>query len=107
VQAVAARTIQRWITAASRHEEIRAGNPRTKKAIAVDPQRNTLAEAKTFGRWCVGRRYLRANPVENVKGVGRRRHGKAQLRIDEARRWMARAVELADQGEDGQGVGVG
>ena len=33
--------------------------------------------------------------------MGRRRHGKAQLRIDEARRWQAKALQFADQGEEG------
>ena len=35
------------------------------------------------------------------RGVGKRRHGKPQLRVDEARRWLTKAVELADSGEAG------
>ena len=45
--------------------------------------------------------WLARNPLDEVVGVGKRRHGKAQLRIDEARRWQAKALELADQGEAG------
>jgi Phage integrase family len=41
------------------------------------------------------------NPLEDVEGVGRRKHGKEQLRIDEARKWLAKARELADQEFDG------
>ena len=33
--------------------------------------------------------------------MGKRRHGKEQLRIDEARRWQAKAIEFADGGEKG------
>ncbi len=71
------------------------------KVISVDYHRNTLAEARTFLKWCVKKGWLGKNPLEGVEGVGRRNHGKAQLRVDEARRWMAKATELADQGESG------
>jgi integrase len=36
-----------------------------------------------------------------VEGVGKRRKGKPQLRIDEARKWRAKALELASGGESG------
>ena len=39
--------------------------------------------------------------MTEVEGIGKRRHGKAQLRVDEARKWVAKAVELADKGEAG------
>jgi integrase len=71
-------------------------------ASAVDTHRNTLAETKSFLRWCwKARRWIKANPLEEVEGTGKRRHGKAQLRIDEARTWMRKAVEFADAGEAG------
>lgn len=64
---------------------------------AVDTHRNTLAEVKTFFTWTVEKkRWLRANPLADVKGEGKRRHGKKQLRIDEALRWLDKARELAD-----------
>jgi hypothetical protein len=74
---------------------------RTGKAYSVDTHRNTLAEARSLAKWCVAKHWLRSNPVEAVEGKGKRRHGKPQLRIDEARRWMAKAAELADAGEAG------
>ena len=46
--------------------------------------------------------WLARNPLDEVEGVGKRRHGKAQLRIDEARRWPAKALELADGGRGGR-----
>jgi integrase len=69
--------------------------------LAVDTHRNALAEAKTFLDWCRRERIILTNPAEPIKGVGRRRKGKPQLRIDEARKWLAKAVELAKQGEAG------
>ena len=33
--------------------------------------------------------------------MGKRRHGKEQLRIDEARRWQGKAIEYAERGEAG------
>jgi integrase len=71
------------------------------KRISVDYHRNALSEAKTFLRWCAKKKWIACNPLEGVDGVGKRNHGKEQLRIDEARKWLAKAVELADAGEDG------
>ncbi|MBE7450541.1 MAG: tyrosine-type recombinase/integrase [Kofleriaceae bacterium] len=71
------------------------------KSISVDYHRNALSETKTFLRWCVKKGWLASNPLEDVEGVGKRSHGKEQLRIDEARKWLAKAVELAEAGEDG------
>ena len=72
---------------------------------AVDTHRNTLAEVKTFGRWLVKQKLLKVNPFLEIDGVGKRRHGKEQLRIDEARRWLETALELAVQ-EDGAIAGM-
>jgi integrase len=69
--------------------------------MAADSHRNMLAEAKTFLRWCVSQRWLRKSPLEEVQGTGRRKKGKAQLRLDEARAWRAKAHELAGAGEEG------
>jgi integrase len=48
----------------------------------------------------VGRRWLSASPAEGLKGVGRRRRGKPQLRVDQALRWDGVAFELAVRGGD-------
>ncbi len=68
---------------------------------AVDTHRNELAGAKTFLDWCVQHRYVTRNPVTAVRPIGRRRHGKPQFRINEARAWMDVATKLADGGEAG------
>ncbi len=84
------------------YEALRTRVTRTGKPYAVDSHRNMLAEARSLLKWCVtARRWLPKNPLEGTEGKGKRRHGKPQLRIDEARKWMAKAVELADAGEAG------
>ena len=70
------------------------------KTMSVDSARNTLAEAKTFLAWAVTKRWARTNALAAVKGVGKRRRGKPQLTVDEARKWMAVGMEMAET-EDG------
>jgi integrase len=68
--------------------------------LAADTHRNYLAEAKSFLAWAYDRGFAHENALRRVKGVGKRQHGKPQLRIDEARKWVAKATELADRGDD-------
>lgn len=88
-------------TCAAYYEALRTRVSRVGKTYSVDTHRSMLAEARMLAKFCIGKRWLRANPLEGVEGKGKRRHGKPQLRIDEARRWMAKAIELADAGEAG------
>jgi hypothetical protein len=85
------------------YEELRKRSTRAKKVFSVDSHRTILAAAKTFLRWCCAkpRKWISRSPVEEVQGVGKRKHGKPQLRIDEARKWVAKATEMAGQGESG------
>jgi integrase len=83
------------------YDSLRSRKKRDGEMFAADSHRNMLAEAKTFLGWCVGKKWLARNPLEKVTGVGKRRHGKEQLRIGETRIWMAKAVEFADRGEVG------
>lgn len=69
--------------------------------MAVDSHRNILNGAKTFLRWCVTRGWLASSPAEKLVGVGRRKRGKPQLRIDEARHWVSLAMAYAEAGEAG------
>ena len=64
---------------------------------AVDTHRNGLAVAKAFGAWCVKQSWLRESPFAAVKGRGRRKRGKPQLRIDEARQFQATCLAHADR----------
>ncbi len=69
--------------------------------VQVATHRNTLAQVKTFLRWCAEKGFVSGSPAESGKPKGRPTHGKAQLRVDEARRWLAKAVEYAEAGEAG------
>lgn len=71
------------------------------KPMSADTHRNILAEAKSFLRWCHEKTWISRNPLEHVKGKGKRHKGKAQLRIDEVRKWDAVAVAHADRGVAG------
>lgn len=72
------------------------------KPISVDTHRNVLTHCKTFLRWCVSRRkWLAQNPLEAVEGLGKRKKGKAQLRIDEVRKWEPVALKTALEGDAG------
>lgn len=73
----------------------------TGRLLAVDTHRNVLAEAKTFGQWLVKQHLLRVNPFDQVEPVGKRSHGKPQLRIDEARAFCRAAHDLAAAGDVG------
>jgi integrase len=72
------------------------------RPMAADTHRNTLLEVRSFLAWCVDqKKWLRANPLAGVRGKGRRKHGKLQLRVKETRLWEAKARELATAGEEG------
>lgn len=68
---------------------------------SADYHRNTLAEARTFYRWCVERGWCKANPLEPVKGVGKRSRGKRQLTRDEAIKFDAAARQMTERGDMG------
>lgn len=70
------------------------------RAGAVDTHRNALAVCKAFGRWCAERGWLPADPFAKIKGRGRRRKGKQQLRIEESRRVIDVCARLLDS-DDG------
>lgn len=69
--------------------------------LATDTHRNYLGQAKTFLDWCVAEKLMSSNPAKGVKGVGRRKKGKPQLRIKQARAWYRKTLELAGEGDTG------
>ena len=73
---------------------------RTARPLAVDTHRAYLADGRSFGAWAVKTKLLRANPLASIEGIGRRSHGKPQLRHDEARRLCDLCFELAPE-DDG------
>ncbi len=84
---------------ARRYETLRNHTTVQGNRIADTTHLNTLAQVKTFLAWCVKKGWLKANPAANVEGKGRYRHGKPQLRIDEAKRWLAAALKIAREAE--------
>ena len=75
------------------------------KVMAAATHRTALKSAKFFSRWCKRRGYLRDDPFADVAPVGRVNTGKKQLRLDEARRLVAVALEGA-HGGDRDAIGV-
>ncbi len=73
---------------------------KTKDVPAVDSQRNCLNECGTFGRWAVKKKYLPADPWADIEATGKRKRGKPQLRIDEARVLLDVTVAAAHAGGD-------
>jgi integrase len=66
---------------------------------APDTHRNALAMGKSFGKFCVKQHWLREDPFAEVEPVGRRRKGKAQLGVDEARKLTELCLSLGPQPE--------
>jgi integrase len=83
--------------------------PRTKKPPSVDTHRSALAQARTFLDWCISQGFMKGeNPLANVEGIGKRRpRGKslgrsgAELRVRETRAWYLKALELANNEDEG------
>lgn len=94
---------------ATLYDDLRARpSERTKKPLAADTHRNILAQTKSFLAWCVERGWLKENTCAGIKGIGKRRpRGKSlgksgnTLRVREARAWYAKALDLADGGDEG------
>lgn len=78
---------------------------RLSERTKADTHRNTLGQARTFFRWAKRRGYVAENPLgvagedDAVNGVGKRRRGKPQIYIDEARRFIATCLPRAEAGD--------
>ena len=72
---------------------------RTGRRIAADSHQQTLRLAKGMFRWAKEQGLTRNDPFDAVQPIGRKRAGKPQLHIDEARRWAKTATELAEGGD--------
>lgn len=69
------------------------------QTVAAASHRTLLGQCKRFYAWAVERGYASENPFASVKPVGKPKVGKAQLRIDEARRFVATAMAQAQAGD--------
>lgn len=81
---------------------------RTGEPFSIDTHRNARDRTSCFLSWCVGKGWLRVNPIKgNVRGIGKRRKrgkslGKAgnELRVKHARAWYTKALDLATRGDE-------
>lgn len=62
---------------------------------AADTHRSTLTSTRAMFRWAIEQGYAKKNPAAEVKLIGKTKKGKPQLRIDEARKWLDKALEMA------------
>jgi integrase len=78
-----------WLTAkraASLYVQFRTEPTRFDRAPSADSHRNALAAGRSFGRFAKEQGWLPADPFAEVKPIGKRKRGKPQLGLDEARR---------------------
>ena len=68
------------------------------EGLAQGTHRSYLLSARTMLNWFVSEHMLPVNPLNGVKVVGKRRHGKKQHRVDELRLWEAEAFRQAVAG---------
>jgi integrase len=72
------------------------------RTVKPDTHRGELILASKFTAWCHEQGWLPSNPFDGVKPVGRKSHGKPQLRVDESRKLLA--VLTADESPDATAV---
>ncbi len=65
------------------------------KGKAVDTHRHALLQSRAMCKWLISKGVLEGNPFGGVEGVGKRKKGKTQLTIDEARTMVTTC--LADE----------
>lgn len=85
-------------------EQYRDRPTRRKRPPSADTVLGTLGEARTWGRWCVKKGWLRVNPFEDVEVKMYRAAGKPRLTIDETRKLDAACRREADAGDAGAAV---
>jgi integrase len=69
---------------------------------SVDTLYGIRSAAQGFFAWCVRQGYLKRAPLAGVQIVGKKRRGKPQLRMDEARTFLVRALDEAEREGQGQ-----
>lgn len=69
---------------------------------STDTRVGVLKQTRTFVRWLAKRGYLKTENLLDGIGVGKRKRGKPQLAgEDESKKFVAKALELAGQGDTG------
>lgn len=70
-------------------------------SLSFDTRSAIVNETKTFLRWCVSQGYIKTSFLEGTKLLGKKKRGKPQLRITEARKLTQVATTLAKNGDKG------
>lgn len=65
------------------------------ETVAAATHQRALRTGKQFLAWCIGKGWLRKNPLADVKPKGKAKKGKKQLTLDEANKWMVVAEQMA------------
>jgi len=73
---------------------------KTGKPPAAATHQFYLALAQGFYKWALRKGYIAINPFKEVQPIGRASTGKAQLRLDEAKRYREAALRLFDENND-------
>lgn len=87
------------VTAAVAKRFIAERKTKRGKRPRTDTLVGELVAVQGWSAWCVAQGWLRADPFKDIKIKGERARGKAQLRIDEARRFID--VALGESSREG------
>lgn len=82
------------------YDELQARPTKRGTLPAAATHQQALVQARALLRWAVEQGLHRGpeSPAAAVRPQGKRRRGKPQLRIDEGRRWLAKALEVGEPG---------
>lgn len=86
------RPLASFTAAVARHLIATRKTKRGKVRPSTDTLLGELVAAQGWSAWCVKQGWLRVDPFAGLEVTGARNRGKAQLRIDEARRYVSVAL---------------
>ena len=92
--------------AALYEEATQRPSPRTGSVLAAASQRYDLWAAQCFFRWAIRQGYVGSTPFRDVKPTGKVNAGKPQLRIEEARRFTAAALDYFEETQHPLAIGA-
>lgn len=81
------------------HQQIERVSLHTGRKVSTATQHLFLWVVRHFWIWAINKGYAKVNPWMKVRRVGKANVGKPQLRIDEARKLEAVAMQRADAGD--------
>lgn len=81
------------------HQQIERVSLHTHRKVSTATQHLFLWVARHFWIWAIDKGYAKMNPWMKVRRVGKANVGKPQLRIDEARKLEAVAMQRAETGD--------